>query len=172
MHNIFYFFPFDNRFPIQPLLEEHQIFRDGLLKLSRISLCDQSFNFRRQVYAVFLILLNFQKFICLFLVALCLHYFVQPFSGCSVQRLLLVAERGLLIAGASLAVEHGLQVRGLQQWRHTGSVVVVHRLNCSVTCGIFLNQGSNTGTLALARGFLSTAPPRKSISRSYFELEI
>ena len=27
--------------------------------------------------------------------------------------------------------------------RHTGSVVVAHGLTCSVTCGIFLDQGSN-----------------------------
>ena len=47
----------------------------------------------------------------------------------------LAAVRGLLIAVASL-VEHRLQ--GTQT-----SVVVAHRLGCSVACGIFLDQGLN-----------------------------
>ena len=42
----------------------------------------------------------------------------------------------LLIAVASLFAEHRLQ--GAQP-----SAVVVHRLSCSTTCGIFLDQGSN-----------------------------
>ena len=115
-HNIFYFFPFDNRFPIQPLLEDHQIFRDGLLKLSRISLCDQSFNFHGQVYAVFLILLNFFKinlFVsfrlhCVFivlcslsLVAVCGGYSCLPSMGFSLQWLLLLGSTGFRCVGFS-----------------------------------------------------------------------
>ena len=38
----------------------------------------------------------------------------RAFSSCGEQGLLFVAVRGLLIAVASLVVEHGLQVRGLQ----------------------------------------------------------
>ena len=80
---------------------------------------------------------------------------VWAFSSCGERRLLFVAVRGLLIAVASLVVEHGLQVCGLQQLWHvgsvvvahglqsTGSVVVVHGLSCSAACGIFPDQGSN-----------------------------
>ena len=89
------------------------------------------------------------------------------FSSSSERGLLFVVVRGLLIAVASLAVEHGLQACRLQQlwltgsivqaqqlW-HVGSVVVAHRLqsagsvvvahglSCSVACGIFPDQGSN-----------------------------
>ena len=39
---------------------------------------------------------------------------------------------------ASLVVEHRLQAR-----RPMGSVVVVHKLSCSMVCRIFLIQGSN-----------------------------
>ena len=34
-------------------------------------------------------------------------------------------------------------VRGLQRSRHAGSVVVEHRLSCSMACTVFLDQGSN-----------------------------
>ena len=37
-------------------------------------------------------------------------------------------------------VGSGVVVPGLQS---TGSVLVAHRLSCSATCGIFLDQGSN-----------------------------
>ena len=55
---------------------------------------------------------------------------------------------GLLIAVASLALEHGLQgtqvsvaaAPGLQK---TGSVVVAHELSCSTACDILSDQGSN-----------------------------
>ena len=50
------------------------------------------------------------------------------FSSCGEQGLLFVAGRGLLIAVASLVAEHGLQVRGLQQLQHVGSVVVARGL--------------------------------------------
>ena len=59
----------------------------------------------------------------------------------------LLAVRGLLFAVASLA-EHRLQ--GTQASAvadsgldGTGSVVVAHRLGCSMACGIFLDQGLN-----------------------------
>ena len=48
----------------------------------------------------------------------------------------------LLIAVASLAVEHGARARGLQSLWDTGSVVVV-LLSCPSACGILLDQGSN-----------------------------
>ena len=48
------------------------------------------------------------KFIYLFLAALGLRYCVQAFSTCGEQGLLFLAVQGLLIAVASLVVEHGL----------------------------------------------------------------
>ena len=52
--------------------------------------------------------------IYLFLAALGLHCCVRAFSSCSEQGLLFVAVSRLLIAVASLVVEHGLWARGLQ----------------------------------------------------------
>ena len=99
--------------------------------------------------------LFFFNLIYLFLAALGLRCCVWAFSTCGKQRLLFAVVCGLLIAVASLVVEHGLQARGLQQLWHagsvvvahrlqsTGSVVVVHRLSCSAACGIFPEQGLN-----------------------------
>ena len=47
-------------------------------------------------------------FLNLFLAALGLHCCAQAFSGCGKQGLLFVAVCGILIAVASLVVEHGL----------------------------------------------------------------
>ena len=54
------------------------------------------------------------KFIYLFLAVLGLCCCKWAFSSCDKRGLLFVVERGLLIAVASLVVEHGLYVRGLQ----------------------------------------------------------
>ena len=48
------------------------------------------------------------KFIYLFLAALGLRCCVRVFSSCGERGLLFIAVRGLLIAVASLVVEHGL----------------------------------------------------------------
>ena len=86
-------------------------------------------------------------FIYLFLAALALRCCARAFSSCGERGLLFVAVLRLLIAVASLAVEHGVQARGLQQLWHmgsvvvarrlqsTGSVVVAHRLSCSAARG-------------------------------------
>ena len=68
--------------------------------------------------------------------ALGLHCCTWAFSSCSEQGLLFVAVCRLLVAVASLAVEHRLQ--GTQ-----ASVVVAHVLSRSAACGIFLDQGWN-----------------------------
>ena len=60
-------------------------------------------------------------FICLFLAALGLHCCTRAFSSCGEWGLLFVAVCRLLIAVASLAAEHGLQARGLQQLWLVGS---------------------------------------------------
>ena len=57
-------------------------------------------------------------------VLLHLRHHTRAFSSCSEQGLLLVAVYGLLTVGASLAVEHRLQARELQQLQQAGSVVV------------------------------------------------
>ena len=53
-------------------------------------------------------------FISLFLAVLGLCCCVQAFSSCGEQGLLFIAARGLLIAVASLVVEHRLQACRLQ----------------------------------------------------------
>ena len=67
------------------------------------------------------------------------------FSSCGKWELLFVAVRGLLIAVASLAAEHGFW--GMQasvvSAPGIGSAVVVHRLSCSAACEIFLDQALN-----------------------------
>ena len=67
----------------------------------------------------------------------------------------LAAVSGLLIAVASLLVEHRLSVFGLnncgmwasvvaaQGLQSTGSIVVAHELSCCMVCGVFLDQGLN-----------------------------
>ena len=103
--------------------------------------------------------INLFIFIYLFLAALGLRCCMRAFSSCSEQGLLFVVVHVLLIAVASLVVEHRLQAHGLHQLWHvssvvmahelqsTGSVVVVHRLSCSTACGIFPDQGSNPCSL-------------------------
>ena len=78
------------------------------------------------------------------------YLLIAESGGCS-----LVAMRGLLIAVASLVAEQGSRTHRREQLRHTGpavvapalwstaSIVVVHRLSCSVACGNFPDQGSN-----------------------------
>ena len=55
---------------------------------------------------------NYQEFIylfvCLFMAALVLHCCTQAFSSCGERGLLFIAVRGLVVAVASLSVEHGL----------------------------------------------------------------
>ena len=53
-------------------------------------------------------------FICLFLAALGLRCCAWAFSSCGERGLLFVVVRRLLIAVASLVLEHALQARGLQ----------------------------------------------------------
>ena len=70
-------------------------------------------------------------------------YFWLRWVFVAARGLSLVAVSSLLIAVASLAAEHELQARRLQQLWHAGSVVVAHGLSCSAACGIFLDQGLN-----------------------------
>ena len=65
----------------------------------------------------------------------CVRYCTQAFSNCRERGLLSPCGGALLVAAASLAVEHGLS--------SAGSVVVAHGLCCSAACGLFPDQGSN-----------------------------
>ena len=72
------------------------------------------------------------------------------FSSCGERGLLCAVVPGLLIPVVSL-----VQALGLQEFWHVGStvstprlqgtasIVGAHRLSCSPTCGMFLDQGSN-----------------------------
>ena len=93
-------------------------------------------------------------FIYLFLATLGLHCFVWAFSRCSELGLLFVAVFGLLTAVVSLVSEHSSRCTasvvaacGLSSFSSpaysTSWVGVVHRLSCSVSCGIFPGQGSS-----------------------------
>ena len=63
----------------------------------------------------------------------------------------------VLIALCGLFSCCGAQALGMQT-----SVVVVHGHCCPAACGIFLDQGSNPVSPALAGGFFTTGPPGKS----------
>ena len=78
------------------------------------------------------------------------------FASCGELGLLFMVVHGLLIAVASLAVEHGLEgpqaslvathrLNNCSSWalEHVSSVAVAHRPSCSIACGIFQAQGSN-----------------------------
>ena len=107
-------------------------------------------------------------YLFIYLAALSLHCCVQAFSNCREWGLIFVVVHGLLIAVASLVAEHRLQAHRLQQLWHVGSVVVAHGLSCSVARGIFLDQGSNLVSPALAGEFLTTVPPGKSLGKSFY----
>ena len=68
------------------------------------------------------------------------------FSSCDELGLLFLAVCRLLIAMASLFVEHVNSVVVVPRLQSTASVVVVHGLSCSVARGI-LDQGLNMGLL-------------------------
>ena len=81
---------------------------------------------------IYFIIINYYLFI-LAVLGLCCYTWV--FSSCGGQGLLLVAVRRLLIVVASVCWAWALG--------SLASEVVVHRLSCSVACGIFLEQGLN-----------------------------
>ena len=113
---------------------------------------------------------KFIYFIYLFLAVLGLCCFMRAFSSCSERGLLFLVVRGLLIAVASLVAEHGLQARGLQQLWLAGSVVVARGLSSCGSRAQLLHDmwdlpgpGLEPVSPALAGGFLTTAPPGKSL---------
>ena len=66
----------------------------------------------------------------------------------------------------------GSKHAGFSSCGSLASLVVAHGLSCSAACGIILDQGSiEPVSPALAGGFLTTAPPGKSLAVSNFENE-
>ena len=55
---------------------------------------------------------------------------------------------------------HRLSLIAMYEHQTAASVIMVHRLRCPTACGTFLDQGSMSP--ALASGFLTTGPSRKS----------
>jgi len=51
----------------------------------------------------------------------------------------------------------------------TDSTVLVRGLNCSMACGIFMNQGSNLSPV-LVEGFFSTEPPEEPYYSVFAEI--
>ena len=76
------------------------------------------------MYVFIYVLMYVFMYVCMSVLGL--HCCTQAFSSCSERGLLFVAVCGLLIAVASLVVEHGLQVHGLQQLWRTGLVALWH----------------------------------------------
>ena len=81
---------------------------DGKMEIALCLTFQWVFHFR-------VISVTMETFLFFFLLAaLCLGCCTRAFSSCGEQGLLFFAVRGLLIAVASLVVEHGLSVHGLQ----------------------------------------------------------
>ena len=135
-------------------------------------------NFGLASKSLFFVLSFFFKLILFysFLAALGLRCCMRAFSSCGKWRLLFVTVRGLLTAVASPVAEHGLQAHGLQQlWHmaqqlwladsraqaqqlwHTGLVALRH-------VGSSRTRAQTCVPSILAGGFLTTAPPGKSLS--------
>ena len=123
-----------------------------------------------RILFIYLFLINLFQ---LFLPVLGLCCCVRAFSSCVKQGLLFVAVHALLIAVASLVVEHGLQAHGLQQLWHMGfgscaSWALECRLSsCGARAQLLRGMWDLPGPElepvypALAGGFLTTAPPGK-----------
>ena len=108
--------------------------------LGWIAVCHTVLSFEYIFFYVGHILFSQFLIFQLHLAALGLPCCSWAFSSCGEQGLLFVAECGLHVAAASLAVERGLQ-------GSRASVVVECRFSCSAACGIFPDQESNLGLL-------------------------
>ena len=114
----------------------------------------------------------------LFFTEMGLHCYAQGFLKWQPSEATLVVGWGLLIAVASLVAEHRLSgvwasAVAAPRFQRTGSVVVGHRLSCSMACGIFPVQGLNLCLLHWQADSFTTEPPGKPwdsflIFRQYF----
>ena len=87
-----------------------------------------------------------------------LRYSARAFSSCGERGLLFVAVCRLLIAMASLVAEQGLQVNGLQQLQHMGSVVVARGTQSTQASAVALLGLSSCGARALECRLSSCGP--------------
>ena len=90
------------------------------------------------------------------LAALGPHCCVWFFSLVAEQGLLFPVACGLLTVAASLAGTH-------RPYSKRAPIVVAFELSGPVACGVFLDQGWNPRSPALAGRFFTTAPLRKSL---------
>ena len=111
-------------------------------------------------------------FIYLFLAALGHCCCTWAFPRCGQKGLLFIAVCGLLVVVASLVAEHGLQACGLSSW---GSRALEHRLSsCDARAQLLHGMWDLPGpglepvSPALAGGFLTTAPPGKVPSLTFY----
>ena len=113
------------------------------------------------------------KFIYLFLAALGLCCCVPAFSSCDERGTLFATVCRLLIAVVSPVVEHRLQARGLQLHRLSscGTRALERRLSSGGAQAQLLRStwdlpglGLEPVSPAFAGGFLTTAPPGKSLN--------
>ena len=105
----------------------------GILQARKMEWVSISFSRKYLIQVLYF----FIRSIDLFLVALGLCCCMWAFSSYSEQGLLLIAVPGL----HTVVTFFCCRAQALGTW---ASVVVVHRLNCSAACGIFLDQGLNT----------------------------
>ena len=98
-------------------------------------------------------------------VFICVFYFIgcpQAFSSRGELEATLLCSSGAFHCGGFSFVEHGLwgSWASIVEAR-VGSVVVAHRLSCSVACGIFPDQGLNLYPLHCKVDFCTIGPPGK-----------
>ena len=96
-------------------------------------------------FSMFRALISFNHVLKFFFFSFWLHWILVTswaFSSCREHGLLFTVVHRLLMV-ASLIAENRLQAYRLQEFQHTGSVVMAHSLSCSMACGMFPDQGLN-----------------------------
>ena len=93
----------------------------------------------------------------------CIFVASQAFSSCSEWGLLFIAGYRLLIAVASLVVEHAVQGAGTSAVVHSGSVVASQGLSCSVGMWDLPRPEIKPMFPPLAGEFFTSEPPGKPL---------
>ena len=148
-----------NEGEVIPIYNQPRIFR--LSRVGRLICSTTVQGSCARTYKFIAMQLFFLFFFYLFLATLSLRCCAWAFSSCGERGLLFVAVCGLLIAVASLVVEHGLQAHGLQQLWHAGFSSCGARAQLPRGMWVLPVSGLEPVSPALAGGFLTTAPPGK-----------
>ena len=135
-----------------------------------VEICNRIFFFSWDKNPIYFYYLKY-----LFVFVLGLHCFTRAFSSHSEWGLRLVAVHGFLVAVASLVAESGSGVvlgfsRCSMQallWLSLERRLSSCGAHPSIACGIFLDQGLNPGSIALAGKFLSIGSPGKPPNVSF-----